>query len=147
MTHGLTQQTPQSPQPVGRTMILSHRPPFPPPPPCGYDLGMSDERKRAGVWPWVVVLVVGLLVLYVASFGPVCWLADREIISSVEAWRPLAWLAARCPDQVMGLYSGYSELFTPKSVIVPTGRALIIEEDLVHRHSRIIQSAKIEWLP
>ncbi len=35
---------------------------------------MSDERKRAGAWPWIATLLVGLPVLYVASFGPVCWI-------------------------------------------------------------------------
>src|SRR5262249_50699782 len=29
---------------------------------------MSDDRKP--VWPWIVTLLVGLLVMYVASFGP-----------------------------------------------------------------------------
>jgi hypothetical protein len=32
---------------------------------------MSDERKP--LWPWIVVLLIGLPVLYVASFGPACW--------------------------------------------------------------------------
>ncbi len=33
---------------------------------------MSEERKP--LWPWIAALLVGLPVLYVASFGPVCWL-------------------------------------------------------------------------
>ena len=37
---------------------------------------MSDERKRS-VWPWIVALLIGLPVLYVASFGPACWWISR----------------------------------------------------------------------
>lgn len=40
---------------------------------------MSEERKRT-VWPWIVALLVGLPVLYVASFGPACWLVGQKII-------------------------------------------------------------------
>ena len=29
------------------------------------------------VWPWIAGLLVGLPVLYVASFGPACWLTSR----------------------------------------------------------------------
>jgi hypothetical protein len=35
---------------------------------------MSDDRKKP-LWPWIVALLIGLPALYVASFGPVCWLA------------------------------------------------------------------------
>jgi hypothetical protein len=36
---------------------------------------MSDERRP--LWPWIVALLLGLPVLYVASFGPACWIAHR----------------------------------------------------------------------
>jgi hypothetical protein len=42
--------------------------------------GMSEERKPI-VWPWIAGAVL-LPVLYVASFGPACWLA------SSQAWMP-----------------------------------------------------------
>ena len=32
---------------------------------------MSDDRKKP-VWPWIVALLIGVPVLYVASFGPAC---------------------------------------------------------------------------
>jgi hypothetical protein len=38
---------------------------------------MGEERKKAGFWPWVVALLIGLPLLYVASFGPACWIAQR----------------------------------------------------------------------
>ena len=34
---------------------------------------MSEPQKKP-VWPWIVPLLIGLPVLYVVSFGPVCWL-------------------------------------------------------------------------
>jgi hypothetical protein len=34
---------------------------------------MGGSKKRAG-WPWITVAVLMLPVLYVASFGPACWL-------------------------------------------------------------------------
>jgi len=36
---------------------------------------MSDERKP--LWPWIVALLIGLPVLYVASFGPACWITSH----------------------------------------------------------------------
>ena len=32
-----------------------------------------NDRKKTGVWPWVVAMLIGLPVLYVLSFGPACW--------------------------------------------------------------------------
>jgi hypothetical protein len=40
---------------------------------------MSDERRNP-VWPWIVALLIGLPVLYVASFGPVCALAEHDVL-------------------------------------------------------------------
>jgi hypothetical protein len=37
---------------------------------------MSEERKKP-VWPWIAAVLIGLPVLYVASFGPACWIASR----------------------------------------------------------------------
>jgi len=33
---------------------------------------MSDERKP--LWPWIVAVVIGLPVPYVASIGPMFWI-------------------------------------------------------------------------
>jgi len=33
---------------------------------------MSNDRKKP-LWPWIVALLIGLPVLYIASFGPACW--------------------------------------------------------------------------
>ncbi len=47
--------------------------------PAGYNPGMSDERKKAGVWPLVAALLTGLPVLYVGLFGPGCWLIVAKL--------------------------------------------------------------------
>ncbi len=47
---------------------------------------MSDERKRP-IWPWIVALLIGLPMLYVASFGPACWLADRDVVDFTSVLR------------------------------------------------------------
>jgi hypothetical protein len=38
---------------------------------------MSEARKNA-VGPWIAALLVGLPVVYVASFGPACWWFSGE---------------------------------------------------------------------
>ena len=37
---------------------------------------MTDDRKTP-VWPWIVALLIGLPVLYVASIGPSFWIHQR----------------------------------------------------------------------
>jgi len=39
---------------------------------------MNDDRKP--FWPWIVAVLIGLPVLYVASFGPACWLNERRYL-------------------------------------------------------------------
>jgi hypothetical protein len=34
---------------------------------------MSESRRKPGVAFWATVVVVGLPLLYVLSFGPACW--------------------------------------------------------------------------
>ncbi len=37
---------------------------------------MTDDRKKPGAAFWTTVAIVGVL-LYVASFGPACWMYSR----------------------------------------------------------------------
>jgi hypothetical protein len=57
---------------------------------------MCEGEKKTGVWPWIVVLLIGLPVLYVASFGPACWLTSREFPGDIEAPQPI-WMNAFIP--------------------------------------------------
>jgi hypothetical protein len=38
--------------------------------------GMGDRRKKAGVWSWAAA-VIAMPVLYVALFGPACWIVGK----------------------------------------------------------------------
>ena len=53
---------------------------------------MSDDRKKP-IWPWIVTVLLGLPVLYVASFGPVNWIRypkESSFGSAVSTcYRPL----------------------------------------------------------
>src|SRR5438477_12997376 len=42
-----------------------------------------DKPRRT--WPWIVAVLIGVPVLYVASFGPACWIADRAAWPSQDA--------------------------------------------------------------
>ena len=62
---------------------------FPPPLPGGYDPGMDGQQKsRGGPLYWLgrrsrrfwIIAVMLMPVLYVASFGPACWLAERHML-------------------------------------------------------------------
>ena len=49
------------------------------------------EHKNP-VWPWIVALLIGLPVLYVASFGPACWIGFRSLYGRyavIVAYKPL----------------------------------------------------------
>lgn len=53
---------------------------------------MSDDRKKKPLWPWIVALLIGLPGLYVASFGPACWIVSRTGMGSGAlpgAYRPV----------------------------------------------------------
>jgi hypothetical protein len=40
---------------------------------------MSDVRKP--LWSWIVALLIGLPLLYVAGFGPACALVEHDVLS------------------------------------------------------------------
>jgi hypothetical protein len=65
--------------------------------PATYNPRMSDEPKKS-VGPWVTVVLVGLPLLYVLSFGPACWIDER--LDTRTSWvsviyRPIIGLANR----------------------------------------------------
>jgi hypothetical protein len=75
---------------------------------------MSDERRP--VCPWILSLLIGLPVLYVASFGPACWLSKprEQKFVTIESWNfsyasyrspprfywPLGWLILNGPKPI-----------------------------------------------
>ena len=71
---------------------------------------MDDDRKRP-LWPWIVALLIGLPVMYVASFGPACWLEDRALLPMGfvhSSYKPLVFVLARyCPNSVCIAMTNY----------------------------------------
>ena len=68
---------------------------------------MSEPQKNP-VWPWVVVVLIGLPVLYVGSFGPACWVTSQahgwsrlQPHRAMIVYFPLGALASRS-DTVYG---------------------------------------------
>jgi hypothetical protein len=85
--------------------------PFSPPPPAGTIGGMSEERKP--VYQWIAGLLIGLPVLYVASFGPACGLTEHMGISTQHAWRvyrPLLVLKDHAPTPIQFGLAKYAEI-------------------------------------
>jgi len=81
--------------------------------------GMSEETKKP-VWPWFAVLLIGLPVLYVASFGPAVWLCkfepDRFISGGpffsahpalMWVYCPMFWLWHNGPKPLQDVISAY----------------------------------------
>jgi len=82
-----------------------------------YIPGMSDERRP--LWPWNAALLIGLPVLYVALFGPACWLADNGTFSmraTSIAYRPLLISVPRFPIPIRKLLRSYAEWYARPTV-------------------------------
>jgi hypothetical protein len=92
---------------------------------------MSDERKKP-LWPWIVALLIGLPVMYVASFGPACWWFSKEPITAIDpfaetvpavarAYWPIGWSAKYGPSVVRNSIAWYATLFSEiPAIAVPT---------------------------
>jgi hypothetical protein len=76
---------------------------------------MAEERKRFGVWPWVVALLIGLPALYVASFGPVCWWTTNKNAEFGEReapriYWPIGWVCWHGPGSLTEAIRWYATL-------------------------------------
>ncbi len=72
---------------------------------------MTDDRKKL-LNPWIVGVLIGLPVLYVASFGPACWVTSRTGAGAAllpSAYRPVTWIWERSPTPVAGLFKSYAK--------------------------------------
>ena len=50
---------------------------------------------RRPLWPILTAALIGLPVLYVASFGPACWLASRNHADRRIVFQTVYWPAGR----------------------------------------------------
>src|SRR5262245_19380213 len=110
---------------------------------------MGEERKKAGFWPRVVALLIGLPVLYVASFGPACWDVMRtnsHLAQPIGRCRfgfdqphprfdavywPIGWCAGREP--IPGMRPAVTE--APAIVAWKRRRKIASREIVLSRHS------------
>ena len=76
---------------------------------------MSDDRKKP-LWPWIVALLISLPVLYVASFGPACWLVERGLLpvrGTALGYKPVLAAAYRArPAAVQRALQWYGSVMT-----------------------------------
>ena len=97
---------------------------------------MADRKKPGWVF-WTTVIVVGVPVLYVLSFGPACWwfakpievgswafsgslaVDQRKMREASKAYWPLGWLVANGPTPVHRVLGWYALLGTDV-VVLPT---------------------------
>jgi hypothetical protein len=81
---------------------------------------MSEERKLR--LPWIVAVLIGLPVLYVTSFGPVCWMAKHEMISMrnvCQLYRPLVIIDLNFRHSwIRRSLEGYEELWSGSSTVL-----------------------------
>ncbi len=80
---------------------------------------MSEDRKKRGVTSWACAALALVVVSYTLSYGPACWLAERDTTgqtfaaeqhnSSYLYW-PIGWAAANGPKQVCGVIDWYATL-------------------------------------
>src|SRR5262245_56952687 len=81
---------------------------------------MSDDRKKA-LWPSIMALLIGLPVLYVASFGPACWYASHYVENHARppkpwigcVYFPLGQLAICGPPSIAGQLRKFASAYIP----------------------------------
>ena len=78
------------------------------------------DRKKPGVAFWATVALVAVL-LYVASFGPACWLRDQGRIPKLATalfYRPLIRAMFDGPRPVRRMLRKYAEWGAPPYVLM-----------------------------
>jgi hypothetical protein len=101
--------------------------------PPGHNGGMSDERQakrgepfywlRSRSWRFWLVLIVVVPILYIASFGPVCWVTSRS--PTPDRWdtadaiySPILWTWVRGPEFAKVAIREYANLYSAR-IIMP----------------------------
>ena len=81
-----------------------------------------NRRERWAKWTAIVVSVmVSLPVLYIASFGPVCWIfwshwCPTELQDAINiAYMPAQRLLEECPEPTRSVLIWYMEIFYPRA--------------------------------
>jgi hypothetical protein len=78
---------------------------------------MSKARKLSGVLFWIALIPIPLLPMYSLSFGPACWLCNRQLIpASVMPWadefyEPMVWAFRSAPDPIRSPVRWYVKIW------------------------------------
>lgn len=76
------------------------------------------DRKKPGWLFWATVVLVGVPLLYVMSFGPACWIVSRSSLPAETintGYRPVIWAWERSPDPVVRVIWWYVDAGVPES--------------------------------
>jgi hypothetical protein len=78
--------------------------------------------KNRPLWPLLTAALIGLPVLYVASFGPACWwasgtISDTDVRIAPQVYWPIGWAAQRS-SPVWRMVRSFATL-NGKSIAVP----------------------------
>lgn len=95
-------------------------------------------RRSRPVWIWIVATVVAVLVLYVASFGPACWImtqreAGRHLVAAV--YRPVFLAVGHGPIPVSRALYWYANVGIPDDRVIVVPNA---DEDGIMRMGLLI---------
>jgi hypothetical protein len=73
---------------------------------------MTPEHKKPGVAFWATV-VACIVVLYLLTFGPACWMTSWGILShsvTAHTFYPVVWTSAYAPRPIQMAIGWYAEL-------------------------------------
>lgn len=85
---------------------------------------MTAAGKKPGWAFWTTLVLVGVPVLYVASFGPACWIVSRtpEQCFQSEVYLPIGWMISHSPSWIGGALKAYA------AVGVPSGSRIYVDD-------------------
>jgi hypothetical protein len=85
-------------------------------------LGVRIVNRRERWAKWTLATDIGLPILYVASFGPACWLCEKGALSPETAravFRPITWLVVDGPEPASSIIYGYARVCGEQSRTEP----------------------------
>lgn len=84
-----------------------------------------NRRER---WAkWMLAAVTGLPVLYVASFGPACWIASHSSTEQLQGvmlsdfYLPIGWTMDHSPQFVVAIFRSYATLGMKEWSVISIG--------------------------
>jgi hypothetical protein len=92
-----------------------------------------NRRERWAKWT-LAAAVIGLPMLYVASFGPACWLTKRDPTTfdrkAPSFYWPVGWACVNGPRYIRGACSWYATVYGDRYVLIipanPSGTIIVV---------------------